>query len=77
MRVRRLLSECCPKDVVPKTVGDAEINVLEFVMDLMVYVQFTNPPAAKTKMMMNVMERAVHEVTGHHPRPESHEIAGL
>src|ERR1051325_442908 len=46
-------------------------------MDLMMSVQLAKPWATKTKMMMNMVKRAVDEVTGHHARPESHEIAGL
>ena len=72
-----MLAISCTENVVPEAIGHAEINVLEFVMDLMVRIQFPDPRSMKTEMVMNMMKRAVDQVTGYHARPERHEIARL
>ena len=67
----------CPENVVPKAIGHAKINVFEFVMDLMMGIQFSNPRAAKTEVVMDMMKRTIDQLAGHHTRPERHEVADL
>ena len=72
-----MLAVRCTEDVVPEAIGHTEIDVLEFVMDLMMDVQFPNPRPTKIEMVMDMMKRAINQVTGYHPRPERHEVANL
>ena len=55
----RFFSKGGSENLIPETVRDSKIYVLEFVMDLMVHIQLAKSRTAGSEMMMDMVERAV------------------